>query len=117
MRPKSAQAHELRHMKGDLVMERYLIKRMKAAAVPSTSRHAGLASHLASTLRECVFRRGQGQGLETCSRVCFRWAYGSGAGRSGPLGPLGYECAQHRQTRRPSVDGIRSKALRPFGLQ
>jgi hypothetical protein len=30
---------------------------------------------------------------------------------------LGNECAQHRQTLRPSVDGIRSKALRPFGLQ
>ena len=34
-----------------------------------------------------------------------------------PLGPLGFEGAQHRQTLRPSVDGIRSKALRPFGLQ
>ena len=33
------------------------------------------------------------------------------------LGPLGYEGAQHRQTLRPSVDGTRSKALRPFGLQ
>ena len=33
------------------------------------------------------------------------------------LGPLGYECAQHRQTPRPSVDGTRSKALRPFGSQ
>ena len=36
---------------------------------------------------------------------------------SGPLGPLGYECAQHRRTLRPTVDGIRSKALRLFGLQ
>ena len=36
---------------------------------------------------------------------------------SRPLGPLGYEGAQHRQTLRPSVDGTRSKALRPFGLQ
>ena len=34
-----------------------------------------------------------------------------------PLGPLGFEGAQHRQTLRPSVDGIRSKALLPFGLQ
>ena len=34
-----------------------------------------------------------------------------------PLGPLGFEGAQHRQALRPSVDGIRSKALRPFGLQ
>ena len=34
-----------------------------------------------------------------------------------PLGPLGFEGAQHRQTLRPSVVGIRSKALRPFGLQ
>ena len=34
-----------------------------------------------------------------------------------PLGPLGFECSQHRQTLRPSVDGIRSKALRPFGVQ
>ena len=33
----------------------------------------------------------------------------------GPLGPLGFEGAQHRQTLRPSVDGVRSKALRPFG--
>ena len=31
-----------------------------------------------------------------------------------PLGPLGFEGAQHRQTLRPSVDGTRSKALRPF---
>ena len=35
----------------------------------------------------------------------------------GPLGPLGFEGAEHRQTLRPSVDAIRSKALRPFGLQ
>ena len=28
------------------------------------------------------------------------------------LGPLGFDFAQHRQTLRPSVDGIRSKALR-----
>ena len=34
-----------------------------------------------------------------------------------PLGPLGYECAQHRRTPRPSVDGTRSKALHPFGSQ
>ena len=34
-----------------------------------------------------------------------------------PLGPLGFERAQHRQTLRPSVDGTRSKALRPFGSQ
>jgi hypothetical protein len=34
-----------------------------------------------------------------------------------PLGRLGFECSQHRQTLRPSVDGIRSKALRPFGSQ
>ena len=33
------------------------------------------------------------------------------------LGPLVHECAQHRQTLRPSVAGIRSKALRPFGVQ
>ena len=33
------------------------------------------------------------------------------------LGPLGFECSQHRQTLCPSVDGIRSKALRPFGVQ
>ena len=35
----------------------------------------------------------------------------------GPLGPLGFDFVQDRQTLRPSVDGIRSKALRPFGLQ
>ena len=35
----------------------------------------------------------------------------------GPLGPLGFEGAQHRQTLRPSVDGIRSTALRPLGVQ
>ena len=34
-----------------------------------------------------------------------------------PLGPLGFDFAQHRQTLCPSVVGIRSKALRPFGLQ
>ena len=33
------------------------------------------------------------------------------------LGPLGFDFAQLRQTLRPSVDGIRSKALRPFGVQ
>ena len=32
-------------------------------------------------------------------------------GGSGPSGPLGFQGAQHRQTFRPSVDGIRSKAL------
>ena len=32
-------------------------------------------------------------------------------------GPLGFDFAQHRQTLRPSVDGVRSKALHPFGLQ
>ena len=35
----------------------------------------------------------------------------------GPLGPLGFECSQHRQTLRPTVDGTRSKTLRPFRLQ
>ena len=30
---------------------------------------------------------------------------------------LGFDFAQHRQTLRPSVDGTRSKALRPFGFQ
>ena len=35
--------------------------------------------------------------------------------RECPLGPLGYEGAQHRQTLRPTVDGTRSKALRPLG--
>ena len=30
--------------------------------------------------------------------------------RGTPLGPLGFEGAQHRQTLRPSVDGIRSKS-------
>jgi len=35
----------------------------------------------------------------------------------GPLGPLGFEGAQHRQTLRPSVVGIHSKALHPFGVQ
>ena len=34
-----------------------------------------------------------------------------------PSSPLGFDFAQHRQTLRPSVDGIRSKALRPFGVQ
>ena len=33
------------------------------------------------------------------------------------LGPLGFEGAQHRQTLRPSVEGVRSKALRAFGSQ
>jgi len=33
------------------------------------------------------------------------------------LGPLVFECSQHRQTLRPSVDRIRGKALHPFGLQ
>ena len=34
--------------------------------------------------------------------------------RHHPLGPSGFECSQHRQTLRRSVDGTRSKALRPF---
>ena len=33
------------------------------------------------------------------------------------LSLLGFECSQHRQTLRPSVDGTRSKALRPIGSQ
>jgi hypothetical protein len=33
------------------------------------------------------------------------------------LGPLGFNFAQHRQTLRPSVDGIRSKALHPIGVR
>ena len=40
-----------------------------------------------------------------------------GDARDPTLGPLGFECSQHRQTLRPTVDGTRSKALRPFGLQ
>ena len=36
---------------------------------------------------------------------------------SDPLGPSGFEGAQHRQTLRASVDGVRCKVLRPFGLQ
>ena len=32
----------------------------------------------------------------------------------GPLGPLSFECSQHGQTLRPTVDGTRSKAL-PIG--
>jgi len=39
----------------------------------------------------------------------------SSGAESGPLGPLSFEGAQHRQILRPSVDGVRSKALRPFG--
>ena len=47
-------------------------------------------------------------------RAIYQQAYTS----IGPfLGPLGFDFAQHRQTLRPSVVGIRSKALRPFGLQ
>ena len=42
---------------------------------------------------------------------------GAGIHTTSSLGPLGFEGAQHRQTLRPSVDGVRSKALRPFGLQ
>ena len=41
---------------------------------------------------------------------------GDHSGGGCPLGPLGFEGAQHRQTLCASVDGIRSKALRPFGL-
>jgi len=33
------------------------------------------------------------------------------------LGPLGFECSQHRQTPRPSIERIRRKALLPFGSQ
>ena len=33
------------------------------------------------------------------------------------LGPLGFECSQHRQTLRPTVDGTRSKALRPYPIR
>ena len=34
-----------------------------------------------------------------------------------PLGPLGFDFAEDRQTLRPSTDGICSKTLRPFGVQ
>jgi len=34
-----------------------------------------------------------------------------------PLGPLGFECAEHRRTPRPSVERIRRKAPLPFGSQ
>ena len=34
-----------------------------------------------------------------------------------PLGPLGFDFAHHRQTLRQTLDGTRSKALRPFGSQ
>jgi hypothetical protein len=54
----------------------------------------------------------RGGGCFLVSRVALYHTFSSG-----PLGPLGFEGAQHRQTLRPSVDGIRSKALRPFGLQ
>ena len=37
----------------------------------------------------------------------------SPAVREGPLGPLGFACAQHRRTSRPSVERIRRKALLP----
>jgi hypothetical protein len=43
--------------------------------------------------------------------------FGSHQAPLGPLGPLGFDFAQNRQTLRPAVDGIRSKALRHFGLQ
>ena len=33
-----------------------------------------------------------------------------------PLGPLGFDFTQHRQTLHPTVDGTRSKALRPFRI-
>ena len=60
--------------------------------------------------------------FKTCSFVNVPrelFSYGDSPGypvARGPLGPLGLDFAQHRQTLRPSVDGIRSKALRPFGL-
>jgi len=46
-------------------------------------------------------------------KTCF---FRSTAARCRPLGPLGFDFAQHRQALRPSVDRVRSKALRPFGL-
>ena len=33
------------------------------------------------------------------------------------LGHLDFDFAQHRQTLRPTLNGTRSKALRPFGSQ
>ena len=66
----------------------------------------------------------QVRGIQVCTgiklkfhRETLRCAAGGGDEPVGPLGPLGYECAQHRQTRRPSVDGIRSKALRPARVE
>ena len=41
----------------------------------------------------------------------------NGCGGDRPLGPLGFEGAQHRQTFALPVIGIRSKALRPFGVR
>ena len=37
--------------------------------------------------------------------------------RAPPLGPLGFECSQHRRTPRPSAERTRRKALLPFGSQ
>ena len=52
------------------------------------------------------------------------WKYGTPVVRQDPrqvlerpLGPLGFDFAQHRQTLRPSEDGTRSEALGPFGSQ
>ena len=41
----------------------------------------------------------------------------SPAVREGPLGPLGFACAQHRRTSRPSVERIRRKALLRIALK
>ena len=46
-------------------------------------------------------RRMEGTSIFSCDPSC-------------PLGPLGFECSQQRQPLCPSVDGVRSEALRPF---
>ena len=57
----------------------------------------------------------QAQNLEA-HRVDFLALGWEAAEEGDPLGPLGFGCSHHRQTLRPSVDGIRNKALRPFGV-
>jgi hypothetical protein len=92
----------------------------------------GLASHISVYLPDPNGDPGGTLSSLTCTEgpcgaVCVCRSYASHHTRPianvcrvltrGPLGPLGFECSQYRQTLRPTVDGARSKALRPSGVQ
>ena len=82
----------------------------------------GTCGHALADIRGCVTKppereRSRGTFMKKPGFIMLLFLAASGTARGpSPLGPLGFECSQHRQRLRPSVDGIRSKVLRPFGV-